>query len=150
MVHHPRFQELIKDIEVHSVRIYMGNFGSETEKGTLLYSGSPEVKKIGGQKRCLRKHGLKKLVDETVDASGALKVSGNKRLKQSQAYPRAFGRAIHEIWDEHNNIFIKRHRKLQEQALDAGLGVNVFSQPDTRKERWTDAKLDPVIKYLQK
>ncbi|CAK0883741.1 unnamed protein product [Prorocentrum cordatum] len=149
MVHHPRFQELINDMDVHSVRMYMGNFGAETEKATILYSGSPEVKKIGGQKRRPHLHCPNKLVDESVDATGATKATGNSRLKMSQAYPRAFGFAIRKIWDEHKRIFIKRHRKLQDQTLDAGLEVNAFDQPSNRKEHWADAKLDNVIKYLQ-
>ncbi|CAK0861834.1 unnamed protein product [Prorocentrum cordatum] len=151
MVHHPRFQEAIKDLGIHSVRIYMGNFGAKTEKGTTLYSNCPEVKGIGGQKRPTHMHNnTKKLVDEFVDASGCIKVTGNSELKQSQASPCACACGIYKIWAENRGTLVQRHRGPQKATLDAGMEVNIFGAPSTRKEAWHDAKLDGVVAYLQK
>ena len=92
---HVRFSEFCSKHVVYRAKVRMGEFGGPTEKPTWLYSGSPCIKHINNYRIREWKKGMAahSLTTVTVNDDGKRCTTGNKQLKQSQAYPRGFGEA---------------------------------------------------------
>ena len=94
MQEHTYFKLFRTHIQVYRVAFNMGSFGAESLKPTWLYSNAPWIPNVLSFKtgNLLPGHG-KKVVKVHLK-NGTTKVSGGKALKETQAYPVGFGRAM--------------------------------------------------------
>ncbi|CAK9003148.1 unnamed protein product [Durusdinium trenchii] len=97
MEHHPAFQHLCKRFTVYKVFIWLGAYGGDCPKPTLIYSNFKFIEKL-----FLPLPADKVWEAETsikyVDSSGQHRVSGGRDLKSTQAYPRLFGHAVAQLF----------------------------------------------------
>ena len=111
MEYHPRFAQLIEAKSIHRVQIEMGRFGGNSMKPSWLYSGHQFISELRDyQDKYGSSRGPKRvLVNHSVGADGRRNVTGNNNLKQSQAYPVGFGRALADLFTAHQASPDKTH-----------------------------------------
>eukprot|EP00959_Pyramimonas_sp_CCMP1952_P062435 1305539-Pyramimonas_sp.AAC.1 len=90
MPFHPRFKWLLKTFGVHRQFVWLGAYGAPSRKGIFLWSMHPEVKELYRPlPNGFRGSGDLVIVDNNGGIAGA-----KGKLKESQTYPPAFGRAV--------------------------------------------------------
>ena len=146
MERHPAFRHLCKVSKIYRFRVAMSDFGGHSEKPSWLYSNCPWIAGLQNYACPLQQRSARTLAIQYVDASGNTRVKGGPDLKQSQAYPAGFGRALVQL-------FFDRSDDLHELAKAA----SATSAPQSFKELWQtgpgqkcwkQAHLGPVIKHL--
>eukprot|EP00959_Pyramimonas_sp_CCMP1952_P126461 2644902-Pyramimonas_sp.AAC.1 len=91
---HPRFQEFIKSHKLYRVCVEMGRFGAQTAKPSWLYSAHEFIQELPNYQGAKSyQPGQNMLVDMVKTSDGTVQINGNHRMKGSQAYPKAFGKA---------------------------------------------------------
>jgi hypothetical protein len=93
---HPKFQRLVKTVNLVRKHIFMKDFGGKSDKPTWLYTTHPCIDDID-----LFKVPYKGTVESLVkrdNTHGKERITGNGKLKQSQHYPPAFGRALAKVY----------------------------------------------------
>jgi hypothetical protein len=93
---HPRFQAMVKKVSLVRKHVVMKDFGGTSEKATWLYTTHRCIEDIDLFK-CPYTGNVVSLVKRE-KKRGKSCVTGNKKLKQSQHYPPAFGRALAEVY----------------------------------------------------
>ena len=131
---------------ITDVPTWMGSFGGPTPKRSVLSCSHPDV--VLPLHRTLSKADKARLAgesvvtDEYVMESGRLKhkVTGKRRkLKQTQIYPRGYGKAVSLSYRQWLRGFEKRHN-LHDDSSDSDYCADL---PD-----WPEAELTSVIKLL--
>lgn len=87
---HPRMQDLVRRVLVYQTQMWMGSYGAESPKSTCLWSCCPCSSfsvPLPKDKTWIS------LVNKSAKSDGTISVSGNSKLKGSQAYPAGFGHA---------------------------------------------------------
>lgn len=80
---------------------WMGSFGAPTRKPTWLMADEPWTKKLSRKLNRDADLGVAGTTVNMADASdGRKRVCGGPRLKESQAYPVGYGKAVHQYWQE--------------------------------------------------
>ena len=87
---HPRFQELMRVIEMWRKFAKMYDFGAPTEKGSWFYMNDEAITDITSYipANISRKSADVEMVKHYTDSSGSKRITGGKDMKKSQAYPR--------------------------------------------------------------
>ena len=151
MEKHPGFAELRRAFTIHRVSINMSDFGSAAKKPSWIYSNMPVIAELADH---AGKYAYKgepvKLVKTYQDASGRVRVSGQKALKASQAYPVGFARALASIYSKHQGEFKKAAKENVEAAQAVKLVKADFNVGSlTGAARWSDARLKDVFDNLK-
>ena len=93
--HLPRFKWLCTITKIYKLTFRMDRFGSDTPKGTVLYSPKPFVRDIldypAPREVPVEE---KQVVIKTERPDGTVSVSGGRDLKKTQVYTRGFGEAV--------------------------------------------------------
>ena len=141
-----RMQELIQKTRVFRTTTSLGHFGAPTQKDIYLYSNYDRIDNVkhfaisGGAGDA-----SKKLVRTKLDASGKQLVTGNpSELKDSQAYPPAFGRAILML----HHGFFEEQKQLAYILRSQSSHCKLHSATDL-EDQWADAALDGVFSILE-
>ncbi|CAK9003302.1 unnamed protein product [Durusdinium trenchii] len=114
---HPLFAWLCSKISVYKVFIWMGAYGGDSPKPTVLYSNYQFIYKL----YCPLPKGKvfeAEMSNKYVDSSGQLRVSGGSDLKMSQHYPERFGIAVFELYMDHRKQIMKEVKNNQEALLN--------------------------------
>lgn len=131
---HPRMQDLVRRVLVYQTQMWMGSYGAESPKSTCLWSCCPCSSfsvPLPKDKTWIS------LVNKSAKSDGTISVSGNSKLKGSQAYPAGFGHATVDFW------------KNAPRVPKAGVAETpeVF-KPGKKFDSWPDADLTEVLQYL--
>ena len=152
---HHRFRWLCSVLTIFRVSVCMGDFGADTEKPSWLYSSWAGIKWINDYKTChfTKDENTKALANTWVDRKGNRKCTGNANLKQSQAYPAGFGKAVNKLYLQHKAELLTRAA-----SRDA---VSASAQPDVQKlyyiaggnggsvrGMWSDAGMPALLRFL--
>ena len=135
---HPRMQHFLKNLRgslVYKTHMWMGSYGANTPKGTHLWGPTEAINKFAlplPQKEWEQQLVTKKTLDD-----GRIQVTGNSALKESQAYPKEFGRATVCIW----KVAPKREMPSTTNKIPT---VWKKGHVDT----WSDANLTEVMQFL--
>jgi hypothetical protein len=102
MIYIPEFQLIKNTFGIVEVATWMGCFGADSPKATILYSSSQWLTALARKrdKSVTFNHGLD-IARHYTDAAGNSKVQGGADLKATQAYPPAFGEAVARAYKEH-------------------------------------------------
>ncbi len=90
-------------IPCHRQPIWMGMFGGPSPKATTLQSSCAWINCMATKLDRSRFQQPSKNVKSYVDAQGKKRITGEKELKQSQAYPAGYGRVICKLWAENDD-----------------------------------------------
>ncbi len=147
MFEHPRVRQLVKLGEVGAIRplqfisTYMGSFGAETPKATVLL-GTPAW--LPNLRRCLQLKLHKKRHQTAAHfrgKDGGNKYRGNAALKSTQVYPIGYGKAIAD--------------SMQSAVVDADVSEDFdfqqladFEHLQGSTALWLDAALMPVWRVV--
>jgi hypothetical protein len=148
MEYHPRFQWLLRTLELFKKHITMKDFGKSSEKGTWLWTQHECINDIDNFHQPYTGE-LLKLTTAFTDKHGKVKYNGNKaQLKDSAAYPDAFGQAL-------VSVFHKNEHDIKQRALTLKRNSDFKEMPHIFKTEsgtdvWSDAMLQPIFKYLRK
>ena len=116
---HPRMSWLFshKHLKFWKKAFPMKLFGGNTEKPTWLYCDKKEVDDITdfSLPRKLRTRNVE-MVKRYKDRHGVIRVQGGKDLKQSQSYPRGFGKAVAKWHLKHADKFKRDAMKLHQEV----------------------------------
>ena len=110
---------------------YMGSYGHKTPKPSKFYCNEEWIQKLG------KSSYKRKRVDDADRLATAVggRVNGNKNnLKLSQAYPKAFGKAVQGAFERRTATW-----KLEQDEDSATTGS---------EDEWTDVGLQPLISEL--
>jgi hypothetical protein len=94
MASHPRFQQLLRSMQIWQVRFFQGHYGASTNKLTLLWSDNRPL--LHTFKKGKPPPATEQLMTKYVDTSGKVRSLGKTSLKLSQHYPRQFGQKLTE------------------------------------------------------
>jgi len=94
MFSHPRFQQLLRSMQVWQVRFFQGHYGATTNKLTVLWSNNRQL--LQTFKKGAPPAATEQLLVKYVDTSGKVCSMRKKPLKLSQHYPREFGKKLTE------------------------------------------------------
>lgn len=97
---HTRFQDFFKRIPTFVERIELGKFCAPSPKAVTIYSNRPCVARLHNKYTLDKSPKSPGLVHRATDSDGITKVWGLPALKDSQAYPIEFGRAIAGVYLE--------------------------------------------------
>ena len=137
MFEHPRMQELLKALKVWRAHMYMGAYGAASPKPTFLWAPSETVSWFSLP---LPKKDWEAMVDKKTMPDGSIQVSGNKKLKGSQTYPKEFGLSTVRVW---NAAPKRKFVPLKPKAKPAPIW-----KPLSKADSWPDADLTGVMQYL--
>jgi hypothetical protein len=84
------------------------------------------------------------LVKKYRDAEGKLRVAGLPALKESQSYPAGFGKAVQKLSAKHD-AELKTTAKESWSRAPSSIRSEL---PANACDRWPDAGLDSVLKFL--
>ncbi|CAK0878342.1 unnamed protein product [Prorocentrum cordatum] len=152
MERHPRFQEFIKSHKLYRVCVEMGRFGAPTAKPSWLYSAREFIQELPNYQGAKSyQPGQNMLVDMVKTSDGAVQINGNHRLKGSQAYPKAFGKAVADLYMAHRAAELKTAGQAliqKSSSVKVRLARDIATNTLTGKRRWAAADLKPVFGYL--
>lgn len=152
MHYHPLFQRFLqlRGVEVRKLFTCMGWFGAGSKKPTHLYSSHQVIEELNdyADKNFIPKQDME-VSRKYTDGSGRPRVCGGRNLKQTQAYPKRFGRVLSKLRTKHKKSMKKEAREFLRTALSSDQGG-----PDHRpliNQAWIEgANLKPIIQYLSK
>ncbi|CAL1138490.1 unnamed protein product [Cladocopium goreaui] len=149
MQFHPCFEAVMDLVPLWRKFIRMGDFGASSGKGTWLYSSRQEIEQLMEfQPQGIPQHERKSLVDFYVDSKGKQRVKGNAQLKLSQAYARAFGKALAKLRTKH----LQRSKRMARALLKRAAGSvrkGAFKNTSHQMSFWVKhANLETVLEYL--
>ena len=135
---HPRMEDMIKRFDVFRCFTWMGSYGADSPKGTVLWSNRAGVKKLA---RCLPENKVwsAEMTTKKANAHGGVSITGGRDLKGSQAYTNDFAMSALSFW-------LEEHEP-KTPALDDVQLPNIWA-PLSKKDRWEDADLTDVFQYL--
>ena len=142
--HLPRFKWLCTITKIYKLTFRMDRFGSDTPKGTVLYSPRPFVRDIldypAPREVPVEE---KQVVIKTERPDGTVSVSGGRDLKKTQVYTRGFGEAVPILYIYYdNNLYTKFRPEFPELA---GLPkLEMFAKRHCRAD-FTDGCPKPVF-----
>ena len=96
---HPRMHQWMQQNPTYECRTWMGCFGGETPKPTILRSNRWYVTKMKRRMTEELRKSLSTTCTRTVHPiTGRLECSGGKRLKESQVYPKQYAVEMFRLW----------------------------------------------------
>jgi len=119
--YHPRLQQFLKEHKVYRTRVNLGDFGAASQKPVWLYSNFKFITKLNGY--CMafgswKHNGAEPLVSIKIKSNGQRAVIGKPGvLKASQAYPKGFGEAVAQLYDDHVSEIMAYARARAQEAL---------------------------------
>lgn len=140
---HPRWQWLITNVQVFSVKFYMGNYKSRSPKLTVLYSNSETI--LSQFKAGKPPKAKDTLARTYIDGSGTKRCVGKLQLKSSQKYPKAFGRKMAENLKKYRQLVSSKPPATEDclfcclyflSCLQCLFGVEAFLLEAPRLARW--------------
>ena len=148
MQHHPRFKDFTKKVKLWRKHIHMKNYGAKSDKGTWLYTTHEYVLRDLDQFQEPYKGVSPKLVSEKTDEGGHRRIIGKSlQLRQSQAYPAGFGRALCKVYRLHEQQILKDAQTLR-KAIAQDVMPNLFSKASCANA-WPDAKLMEALRFVE-
>ena len=109
MGYHKRLQEIFRALRVHEARVSLGAFRAPTRKNLRLWSQAMWIGELTRYKA--PSTFAERTACRRINKHGFLVTDGNqKKLKQSQAYTRKFGRVVAALFLAH------REKSVEEQA----------------------------------
>ncbi|CAK9018523.1 unnamed protein product [Durusdinium trenchii] len=145
----PNFQALTRlpGVQIRRMATMMAWFGGATKKPTWLYSSHKEVDHINSlADKSLAGSAEKEMVVHYTDGKGKRRIKGGRDLKQSQAYPERFGRAVAKV----RTRFSKVHRQQALKFLKRAKHGDADCRTKTHKLWVEGADLQSVFGYLGK
>ncbi len=110
-----------------------------------LYSNAREIESISDY-AVENRGSSRQLVVRWTAPGGATKVRGAPGLKESQAYPAAFGRAVVATYDDCTKTRARGiKREAEPRSFDIG---ELGSSSGWAEESWSMARLGPVLRNL--
>ena len=136
---HPRMQSFLKSNLVYKTHMWMGSYGGLSPKGTHLWAPCEQVSKFSLP--LPQKEWDHQLVAKKVLPDGSVQVTGNGALKQSQAYPKQFGKATVCVWlNTPCRTFSTNYEKASTKKIPSFWKGNM--------DKWADANLSDVMQFL--
>ena len=136
---HPRMQGFLKSNLVYKTHMWMGSYGGLSPKGTHLWAPCEQVSKFSLP--LPQKEWDHQLVAKKVLPDGSVQVTGNGALKQSQAYPKQFGKATVCVWlNTPCRTFSTNYEKASTKKIPSFWKGNM--------DKWADANLSDVMQFL--
>ena len=125
---------------VEKVHTWLGLYGHESCKPTLLWSNAPWINETKRKMTKSLKNNFNKKLTRTVYIDGCKKVYGEKAdMKESQAYPREFVDFI-------ANKYIEHRPELDQRASDDYARSSSDSDyPHTHNDEWDDCDLSEWV-----
>jgi hypothetical protein len=145
MQHHSRFQALLGSTMIFRSEHLLGQFGGESRKPVMLFSNVPiwhRVNEFIIRDWVPASHGL--VYRPHTDVHGFRRTTGLRGLKSTQAYPRAFGRAVAAVYHAHRGVFAQPTGQHAVPLIDLRR-IAQFASTDT----WEDAGLHEVLQLLR-
>ena len=139
---------------MYRVHLYMAHFGARSMKATWLYSNYEHIQKIhefrthpGASEAAENKPQVTII---TADRGGRLRVSGGPDLKATQAYTEGFGEAVAKTFASGAADVLDRVKQLRAEAGSYNFTADSLRMVPlkTRRDRWHDADLRPILKML--
>ena len=85
-------------LKVYRVFVWMGSFGADSAKPSILYTNCPWIADLSKMGKWVTMSSLSLVTRNEVN--GKMNVYGNKDLKGSQAYPPGFGKALVRLFEK--------------------------------------------------
>ncbi len=104
--YHKRFQEFIRRHRIYAQRVELGRFGSESAKPVTLYSNQPFVGQLPHMYVRDESPKSEGVCDRWTAEDGKIGVRGAGGLKQTQAYPLPFTRALAQLYGQHRGELV--------------------------------------------
>jgi len=135
MAQHPRMV-MLKELSertvgltgFHEVHTSMGAFGAATKKPTRLYSSEEWVHEM---RRAVPRDFARDPKKQTVKIAKGGKVTGGPDLKETQAYPDEYGRALLRSWQR--NLKTARHAYAEDEISE--------DSEEFEEDAWADCEL---------
>jgi hypothetical protein len=147
MERHPRFRWLCRVCNVYRVRMTMADYGGDSLKPSWLYTNCPFLQTIADFKCPSEEVPNRTLAVHYKNSAGKPCVRGGPDLKQSQAYPAGFGRALVRVFESHPDE-LSRLANLQESPRKPAVRVSDVFKRDGHAAPWPDAKLCQALASL--
>lgn len=147
---HPRIQDLNQRTDVRQAQLALGAFRAETKKPLKLLCNCAWPGRL--TKRRLPRDFVARIRPYMVHVRGQTKrVTGNKLLKQTQTYPRAFGRAVVRAWaaaapPRKEPLCTPREWTREQCALRS---VHKELRSQQLDDKWEDAEMPRVEAFLR-
>ena len=128
----------------------LGLFGGESKTPIEIFSNKPWWPELAEHQvfTCLPTSLVPLATRETRD-DGSVATSGNSELlRQSQAYPPAFGVAVEMVFRAHSGE-LSAYASAQLQAMECEGGIDIeFVLNTTAEDTWSDADPGPLFTTL--
>ena len=131
--------------------IKMEDFGGESPKGTWLYSQfswTSELTEFATGKKTQPRVQKKPVSLNWFNKQGKRKWCGGAGLKNSQAYPPGFGKAVQKTFQKHRADLEAHVADLEDRAFKAGHANAKVPVFERCTDQWSDAQLKPVFKLF--
>jgi hypothetical protein len=142
MQHHSRFQQLIRSHSLWLSKHCLGNFLGESQKPIMLFCNFPFLGEINLYRSRLWVPRSDGVATHYTDDHGVKRSTGASGLKDTQSYPRPFGRAVARVYDDHRADVLVTVNHTPGDPID--LDVLFGDCADT----WDDANLHGVLSAL--
>ena len=148
MQHHWRFQQLIRNHAMYMTHHYLGYFLAESPKPIKLYSNWPILQTVNNYKTRSWLPESEGVYQQWVGGDGRKRVAGDTGLKNTQAYPLPFGRAIARVYADSRDAIDSAATSVRAAHSHSPPNLDtIFNYPCT--DFWEDANLGPVLAVLQ-
>ena len=145
MIHHPRLQALVKIFTTYQAKFAMGAYKGKSLKPTIVYSNKVWIEKFG-ECQVSSEATFPEGADVTkkyLDRDGNPRVTGGKGLKNTQTYPRKFGRKVRQIFRQCAQL---SDRECSGQDMKIARQLLKMSPLD---DEWADACLESVMTFVR-
>ena len=147
--YHPAFVWLQTKIPIVRQFVWLGSYGAASPKGIHLYGMHPCIHGLYKPLPNRLWKDAKLITNKSVDSSGRLRCSGGPMLKQSQAYPHAFGRAIQKLWVANQEALALKLAEIRHTWLST-VGSELTTLDEETVSHWELAKLDSILEKLMR
>jgi hypothetical protein len=144
MQHHFRFQELIRNRRLWMSKHCLGMFGGESAKPIMLFASRPVMGNLDTFRVRTWNPVSEGICKYHTDSEGIRRSTGSDGLKGTQAYPRAFGEGVAQVFVQTRASLIQTTPLLADTPIDVAA---LFS--GDLLDAWPDANLAVVLSRLE-
>jgi hypothetical protein len=141
MVHHRRFQQLIRAVPIYRSDHCLGQFYGDSRKPIMLLSNVPCFAAVN---EFIARHWIpasEGVYRPHIDLHGNRRTTGLQGLKETQSYPRAFGRAV-------ARVYCNYCRENPPSGASASTPIDLPSVSSVCDDQWDDVEASGTIAVL--
>lgn len=144
---HPRLHNFMQRNPTYECRTWMGCFGGETPKATVLRSNRWWVTKMKRKMTEQLRKSLSTTCVRTVHpVTGKLEATGGKLLKNSQVYPKQYAVAMCDLWQSYDASAAVAHIDCECSSSDSDNEDVELSNRDS----WPDLDLESIHEVMNR